>query len=370
MTDNYGGIETFIINIFRKLNGKGYKFEFIKEKTDIKIAYEDEILANGGVIHTVPVQDYNSASIIKKLIMRKKLSKSFFEKNSDYDAVHLNCVTANMSFWLKKANYFGIKKLIIHSHIDRNFHRSIIKKIVSELFASYNRIFINTNKKIVKLAASKKAGEYMFKNKHFKIISNGIDVEKYMYNHKNDVDIRKNLNISSEDKVILTVARLDHQKNYPRIISIFKKMADNHGNFKLVIVGDGPLRDQITKLVYKNSLEDKVIFLGIINNVNEVMSCADLILMPSLIEAFPFALLEGQAAGIPAVVSKDVIPFEENITGELEFVSLDLDDQRWAQICFDKVINFPTNHRVEMNKVIKNSNFNLNKSITEMKSIY
>lgn len=371
MTSNYGGIETFIMNTFRKLRNDNFQFEFIKEVSDKKIAYEDEIIKNGGIIHTVPVQDESVGTGLKRLIRRKKIADEFFKKHNDYDIVHLNCVTVNMAFWLRSATKYGVKKCIIHSHIDRNFHESKVKLFISEILGKINQFYINSNKNIFKLAASKKAGRYMFHSDKFQVVVNGINVEKYKFSESINHEMRKNLKIPVDYKVVITVARIDYQKNYPKIINVFKKIHKFDKKTVLVIVGTGAKYNEILSLVKKYNLEDSVKFLGIRKDVNKLLSIADLMLMPSLIEAFPFSLIEAQSAGVPAVVSKDIIPEQENITGKLKYISLQESDEFWAEKCLDILHgNITAKKKDNMYLKMCDSNFNLNKSIHLVEKIY
>lgn len=371
MTSNYGGIETFIMNTFRKLRNEDIQFEFIKEVSDKKIAYEDEIIKNDGIIHTVPVQDESVGTGLKRLISRKKIADEFFKKHNDYDVVHLNCVTINMSFWLRSATKYGIKKCIIHSHIDRNFHESKVKLFVSEILGRINQFYINSKDNIVKVAASEKAGKYMFHSNDFHVISNGINVDKYKFLENNKRDMKKELNIPKDYKVIITVARIDYQKNYPKIINVFNKIHNMDRKTVLVIVGTGSKYAEILSLVQKYNLNDSVMFLGIRKDVNKLLSAANLMLMPSLIEALPFSLIESQAAGVPAAVSKGIIPAQENITGELVYISLDKNDMYWAKNCLNILKrDISIDEKNNMFRTVYASNFNLDKSINLIRKIY
>lgn len=369
MTDNYGGVETFIMNIFRKLNGSQFQFDFIKENPNKKIAYEDEIIKNGGHIYCVPVANGG----VLKYIKRKQLANQFFKKHHDYDIVHLNCVSVISIYWLKSAYSFGIKKLIVHSHIDRDFAKfSKLKSICFKLWGNHDKKYISKHKNIVKLAASSKAGKYMFNSNDFKVIDNGIEVDKYKYSLSIKKSVRKELNIADNYNIIMTVAKIDYQKNYTKVVNVFNKIHDDDKNTKLVIIGNKSKEyNKILNMVKSYGLTNSVLFLGVRKDVNKLLSAADLILMPSIIEAFPFALVESQTAGVPGLVSEGVIPAEENITGKLTYVSLDKSDGFWKDKAIN-ILNDAMNERdkINMYNIVKNSEFNLDKSINDVKNIY
>lgn len=371
MTGNYGGLETFMINIFRKLNGKGFKFDFINDMSCSKIAYEDEIISNGGNVYSLPISNDLIGNSPLKYVKRKSIINKFFKEHNDYDVVHLNCLSLNSIFWIKAAKKEGIKKSIIHGHIDKNLYKSKLRIFISEILAKWNRLYLRKNNNIVRLSASHKAGKYMYDKNPYTVISNGIDVEKYLFSDEDRKKIRKELKIMQNENVIITVARLDYQKNYPKIINVFEEVHNMQSHSKLVVVGDGLEKEKIKNLVHEKHLEQDVIFLGIRNDVNKLLSIADVILMPSIIEAFPFALLESQASGVPGVVSKDVIPPEENVTGELTYVSLNLSDRFWAKVVTKLLKNkFDKNKKISMNKMLSDSKYNLNNAIDEIKKLY
>ena len=76
-------------------------------------------------------------------------------------------------------------------------------------------------------------------------------------------------------------------------------------------------------------LERQIHFIGAVNNVNEWLSVADCLLMPSLFEGLPFVLVEAQASGLPCVVSSNVSN-EANISGELKYVRLEESVKCWS----------------------------------------
>ena len=71
----------------------------------------------------------------------------------------------------------------------------------------------------------------------------------------------------------------------------------------MLIVGDGPQKNQLQQLVSQYGLENRVIFTGLRQDVHAVLACADVIAIPSLLEGFPMITLEAMAMGKPIVAS-------------------------------------------------------------------
>src|SRR5690606_9296109 len=104
------------------------------------------------------------------------------------------------------------------------------------------------------------------------------------------------------------------------------------------LVGDGILRKNIEDKVARYQLEDKVIFLGERNDVNEVLQCFDLFVFPSKFEGLPLTLIEAQAAGIKCLVS-DTVSVEVKISELVEFKSLSDSPKKWAELVVSNYYN-------------------------------
>lgn len=368
MTPNPGGLETYMINIFSELQGKGFSFSFINIFNK-KIAYSNYIVNNGGKIYNIPFKNG-----IKKYLTRYTIIKHFFNSHHDFDIVHINALTVNQVFWAKAAKRCGIHHIILQSHNSNVVYKSKIIKFFGNLMSFLNRLYLRNTHYITKLAVSNNSGTWMFgENTKFNVICNGINTNKYLYKISDRIKIRKLLNISTKYKIIITTSRLAKQKNYPKIISVFNSIHNLMHNSKLIIIGDGDEREKIIQQVKQDGLSNNVIFLGKRNKkeIPKFLYASDLMLMPSLFEGYPYSLLEAQAAGVPAIVSSYVIPKETNITGCVDYISLDQSDSYWAKRAI-RILNkeFSKDHKIYMNQLVKKSNYNIDNSIKQIKNIY
>lgn len=153
---------------------------------------------------------------------------------------------------------------------------------------------------------------------------NGVEVEKFKYSKENRNKIRNDLKITESDYVIGHVGSLDSNKNQIYIIELLSYLikVENSKNWYVILVGDGPNRAQIEKYIEKNQLEQNVLLLGKRNDVNEILSAFDIMIMPSYAEGLPVTLIEAQAADLKCYIS-DTITKEVNLTGEIEFFNLE-----------------------------------------------
>lgn len=125
------------------------------------------------------------------------------------------------------------------------------------------------------------------KNKNIRVIPNPVkEIQKYS-------DIAK-------ENLILNVGRLVPEKGQKYLIESFSRIKEK-ADWKVIILGDGPLRNELQQQVKNLRLEEKVKFLGAVNNIDEWLAKASVFVFPSISEGFPNALAEAMSAGLPCV---------------------------------------------------------------------
>jgi len=118
-----------------------------------------------------------------------------------------------------------------------------------------------------------------------------------------NTDNRSNLetDLRLDDKAIITVGRLTKAKGHDRLLGIFKKVSSQRPDWKLYIVGEGPLRPWIEGKIKEHDLMDKVILTGQVKNPLHLLKQAKIFVFTSYWEGFPNALCEAMAVGLPVV---------------------------------------------------------------------
>lgn len=349
MTRDKGGKETFIINIYNKLfHLNRYEFAFIAY--DETIAYEDYLKETGAsTIHIPP----RNKGLIKHMIALDRLLRQ-----ERYDVVWAHKTTLSACELLFLSKLHGVKKRIVHSHSSSNMGGRF-----TYLMHSINKVMLPlwvTDR----LACSESAAQWFYSTENYKIINNGIDVERFQYDPQVRDSIRKCLGLE-DSYVVGHVGRFGVEKNHTKLLNVFFELKKIKPDAKLVLCGDGEERTHIETQIEELHLKDSVLLLGVINNVHQVLQAMDVLMMPSLFEGLPFALLEAQASGLRCVVS-DTVSQESNITGQMVFLPLDLDDSKWAQELLKD--DSPVN-RYESAAVISNNGYNINSSIKEIEQI-
>ena len=125
---------------------------------------------------------------------------------------------------------------------------------------------------------------------------NAVDVEKFNPQNKK---LPSDMNISPGKPVLLFVGNLVFQKGVKYLLEAKKLMKSNA---ELVIVGDGPLRQELEMKVQNDDIHD-VVFTGARRDVDKIMPSATVFVLPSISEGFPITILEAMASGLPVVAT-------------------------------------------------------------------
>jgi len=319
-TLSYGGIETFIMNVYRNIDRNKIQFDFLVQNESEGI-FDKEVRKLGGKIFRISyVTKVGHFSYIKNL-------NNFFENNK-YSVIHSHVNTMS-GFVLKEAKKHNIPIRITHSHntkYSKNFFEAIYK--------NYSKLFI---KHVATdfFACSKKAGISLFGDRgvssKFKIIYNGVKLDKYRYSSLKKEKIMNNFIFDRKKKVIGHIGRFEKTKNHKFILEIFKKIKSKNNNFVLLLIGEGKLKDNIIKLATELKIIDDIIFLGIRDDVNEILQIIDYILFPSVYEGLPVTLVEAQAAGVMCFISNSITKEIDLGINLIKYNSLKDDAEVWAE---------------------------------------
>ena len=185
-----------------------------------------------------------------------------------------------------------------------------------------------------------------------KYFANAVDISKY--EPKTDVRNRMRKTFSVDHKFVVGhVARFAHEKNHTFLVDIFEEISkriDAH----LLLCGTGPLLDEIKEKVQEKGLSERVSFLGMRNDIPEILQAMDVFVMPSLFEGLPFSLVEAQAAGLPCIVA-DTVSEESKLTDILEFMSLDAEVSLWA----DAILKYKDYEKISKRNQLEAKGFSL-----------
>ncbi len=132
--------------------------------------------------------------------------------------------------------------------------------------------------------------------------------------------IRAELGLRQDAKVVATAGRFEPQKGLPYFLQMARIVLVQEPNVQFLVVGDGPMRDELKRLANDLGIGHAVVFIGWRDDVPRLLCCADVFCFPSLWESFGIALAEAMMIGRPVVATRvDGIPevVEDGRTGLL-----------------------------------------------------
>ena len=124
--------------------------------------------------------------------------------------------------------------------------------------------------------------------------------------------LRRELGLAEDAPLIVHIGRFIEQKNHDGLIDVFKGVLREVPDAKLLLLGQGPLKDPVLQRIEREGLAGSALFLGLREDVPKLMACSELCLFPSRDEGFGLVPLEANAAGIP-VVGSDIPGLDEAV---------------------------------------------------------
>ncbi len=302
------GISAVIKNYYDAMDKTGIECEFLAIQEPFP-EFEKWFADNGLKCHVA-----RKKNPLKYLISVKNIVKS-----GNFDVVHIHGNSANLALELLACKLGGAKVRIAHSHNTSSTH-PFMHKLLYPLFS-----LLYTKG----LACGRDAGKWMFHNKPFEVLNNGIPLESYKYNPEVRALCREELGI--KDEVLLGhVGNFVTQKNHAFLLDTFAKLCEDRDNYRLLLISEGMLFEDMKKRAETLGISDKVIFFGKTNKVSRYLQAMDMFVLPSLFEGLPVVLVEAQAAGLPCLVS-DTVSREADMTDEMKFIPIERGSEIWVE---------------------------------------
>ena len=174
------------------------------------------------------------------------------------------------------------------------------------LYNTVERIMLRFTNKTLVVSEEIKAGllQSGIKESHIKVIPNAVPLNSNHTSCNNKrMEKRRNLDIREDELVLGFIGRLSIEKGCKYLIKAVRKLKYLGVPVKVLIIGDGPQKEELKDLVYKLGIESLVIFAGFQPDVDKWLLALDIFILPSMTEGTPMSLLEAMASGIPAVAS-------------------------------------------------------------------
>lgn len=340
-----GGSQTMVMALYRAVDRNRVQFDFIIDNDDENV-FAEEIMKLGGRIFRLP--KFNG----KNYRQIRLAWKQFLSEHPEYKVLHSH-VRSYASLYIPIAKSFGVKT-IIHSHNTSSGHGviAIIKKFLQYPLRFQADYFFG---------CSEIAGEWLFGKKvvqsdRYFMLKNAVDIEKYSYRQNIRNRIRKELEIDDDTILIGHVGRMHPQKNHYFLIKFFSQLVSQQSNVRLVLLGDGELREDVEQQINQLGLQGKVLLLGLRKNVEDYFSAMDCLVLPSLHEGLPVVIVEAQANGLNCFVS-DTVTKEVQISDLVHYLPIDQGESIWVN-----ALRSCKPERKDVSDEIRNSGFCIKES--------
>ncbi|MGA3031801.1 MAG: glycosyltransferase [Terracidiphilus sp.] len=191
-------------------------------------------------------------------------------------------------------------------------HTSFTGKAGRRLGYALSRWWPDRVTAVSRAAAHAHIGKGMVSEKNLTVLPNGIDIDEWRPDAEVRAEVRHAMGLT-DDFLWLAVGRLEAVKDYPTLLKALTFVPQLG---RLVILGEGPLRGELTQLAAQLGLEHRVHFIGFQKDVRRWMQAADGLVLASRYEGLPMVLLEAGACGLPCVATAVAGTREVVINGE------------------------------------------------------
>lgn len=259
--------------------------ELVKLGHQVKIAYltGDTLVSPKSLDIEVTYIGLNSPKDFLKAYLKLRLLVKEFQP----DVVHGHMFHANIVSRLLRLT-ISVPKIVSSSHSTNEGGR--LRMLAYRLTDKLANISTNVSQEAVDILVEKGA------TRSGRMISvvNGIDISQFYFDKDAREEKRNELNFTNQ-KVVLAVGRLNNPKDYPNLLNAIFLLKKQRADFKFLIAGDGPLKEELILLAKKLNINDFVRFLGIRNDISALMSASDVFVLSSAWEGFGLVVAEAMA---------------------------------------------------------------------------
>ena len=334
-----------IYSYYRNIDRNLFQFDFVIPKgRSGPIIPDFEKL--GSTFYELPHKGSQPIAYIKEL-------RNLIKRNN-YDIVHGHQHSSSY-FPLFVAMSCGVKCRVAQCH-SYMVYESVVTKI-----KRYVGIVLNDLSSNLRFACTDEAASHLFGKRLRRlfpvtILPNGVEPENFPFTVEARNKAREEFNIGKDTLVFGVVGRMSSEKNHRFLINLLPELIKIKNDVRLLMVGDGPLRNELQDLAIDKGVSNYVIFAGKRPDLVNMLCAMDVFTMPSVYEGSPVSAVEAAANGLPLVLSSA-------ITKDLQFLSnvsyVDIDHGsygKWAE----KIIELSAKGRdINAVSIINNNGFNI-----------
>lgn len=317
---SYDGISNVIVNYHERISDSKLQFDIAISKSSVKerVGTLENIFNKVYVLPERKQELLNYSVFLFRILNKTK-----------YDIIHVHGNSGTIAIELSIAYLSGVKKRIAHSHnstCDNPRLHKYLKPILNKLTTS-------------NFACSTVAGDWLF-SKPYTVLNNGINTTQFLFSQRHRDYHREKLNFKLKT-VIGHVGHFTYQKNHDFLIQMYKELRGHNTDNHLLLIGDGPLLQNVKDKINEYGLTESVTILNSRNDVNELLSAIDIFVLPSHFEGLPLSGIEAQAAGLCCLVS-DKISSELSLTDSVNYLSIS-DTKQWIEF----MLSYKSSSRID-----------------------
>lgn len=306
-----GGVKQFILNAEAALDRERYKQSVLS----VGPVTGDDL---GLDLHGPVVGRGDPASLILAAHRLERVIESLLP-----DVVHIHCNNGLGLLYADAARRAGCATRIVHSHNTATEDGSAVKRVVSAALARRY-----SSAPTHRVACSELAGSYLFGDRAFTIVRNGIKIKRFSFDPIARQDVRSSFGIDNNAVVLGHIGSGIPVKNTGFIIDLVRILADRGVDVHALLIGSGEEIDALQLRARDRGVSERVNFVGVVVDPWRYYSAMDAFLLPSFYEGLPISLIEAQSNGLLSIAS-DAVSDEANVTGLVSYLPLG-DIELWA----------------------------------------
>lgn len=319
-----GGVETFVMAMLEKIDRTEVLFDVLTIVHQEDESPHDARLYELGGRRFICVEERQGVSFSK---LAPLMAIYGLIRRNLYATVHIHTGSPLHALYALAARAAGARTVIIHSHVTQRRELGWPMGFLTDraLSAFPTHWF----------ACSHDAARALFPERllpRVDVVRNAINVESFRFDGQHRALLRKELDLPSGHLSVIHVGRFSWEKNHALLLRAFKELIDLNPEVapELILVGDGPERVDMEDLAARLGIAPRVRFLGLRLDIADLLSAADVFVLPSHHEGLGIVGIEAQAVGLPCVFSTGV-PAEVDVAGGSIFVDTNASPREWAE---------------------------------------
>ena len=308
---------------------------------------------------------------INNILAYKKLKKII--DTEKYDIIHTHTPVGSVITRLAARDARKNGTRVIYTAHGFHFYKGapilnwLVYYPIEKFMVKYTDTLITINKEDYERAKNK------FKTDVEYIPGIGIDLTKFKAISPSEKrKIRKQYGYSQDDYILISVAELNKNKNQGFLISQIKLVSNDIPNVKLLLCGEGDLRDKYNKQINRLRMGDKITLLGYRNDINRLLQISDICVASSIREGLGLSLLESMATNLP-IIASDNRGHRDILNKQLRIYTFNVNNAEKFKLY---VLNQYNNRKQENQEYYKNTpnqhldRYSLKNAINNMEIIY